>query len=88
MQQERRRSIDLDEDKANRIRTAESVRNHRLFSKAERVLTITGWSEQTRSDLEIYRLVDTEGLTPLLEVLNELTMAMSREAAAQNKQDA
>jgi hypothetical protein len=34
--------------------TAEPVRNHGLFSKAERVLTITGWSEQARNDLGIY----------------------------------
>ena len=77
--------IELDEQKANRIRMAEPVRNHGLFSKAERVLTITGWSEQARSDLEIYRLVDTEGLTPLLEVLNESTTAASGDAAASEK---
>ncbi len=63
--------IALDKEKAERIRTAEPVRNHGLFSKAERALKISGWSEQARGDLEIYRLVDTEGLTPLLMVLNE-----------------
>lgn len=47
------------------------IRNHGLFSKAERVLTIAGWSERARRDIEIFRLVDTEGLTPLLMVLNE-----------------
>jgi hypothetical protein len=48
-----------------------AVRNHGLFSKAERALQIAGWSEAARNDIEIFRLVDTEGLTPLLMVLNE-----------------
>lgn len=48
-----------------------AVRNHGLFSKAERALQIAGWSERARNDIEIFRLVDTEGLTPLLMVLNE-----------------
>jgi len=47
------------------------IRNHGLFSKAERALQIAGWSEKARGDIEIFRLVDTEGLTPLLMVLNE-----------------
>ncbi len=53
------------------IRDAKPLRNHGLFSKAERALQIAGWSERARSDIEIFRLVDTEGLTPLLMVLNE-----------------
>ena len=48
-----------------------AVRNHGLFSKAERALQIAGWSESARNDIEIFKLVDTEGLTPLLMVLNE-----------------
>jgi hypothetical protein len=48
-----------------------AVRNHGLFSKAERALQIAGWSEAARNDIEIFRLVDTEGLTPLLMVLND-----------------
>jgi hypothetical protein len=47
------------------------IRNHGLFSKAERALQIAGWSENARRDIEIFRLVDAEGLTPLLMVLNE-----------------
>jgi hypothetical protein len=47
------------------------IRNHALFSKAERALQIAGWSEKAYRDIEIFRLVDTEGLTPLLMVLNE-----------------
>jgi hypothetical protein len=46
------------------------LRNHGLFSKAERALSMAGWSEQARRDIEVFRLVDTEGLTPLLLVLN------------------
>ena len=46
-----------------------AVRNHGLFSKAERALQIAGWSEKARTDLEIFRIVDSEGLTPLLMVL-------------------
>ncbi len=61
--------IELDAKKAEEIRTAEPLRNHGLFSKAEQMLKITGWSEKARSDIEIYRIVDTEGLTPLLMVL-------------------
>ncbi len=45
-------------------------RNHGLLSKAERVLDIAGWSEESQGDLEIYNLVDSEGLTPLLMALN------------------
>ncbi len=47
------------------------LRNHGLFSKAERALQIAGWSESARDDIEVFTLVDTEGLTPLLMVLNE-----------------
>ncbi len=46
------------------------IRNHGLFSKAERMLEIAEWSEWARNDIEIYKLVDTDGLTPLLLVLN------------------
>jgi hypothetical protein len=53
------------------VRNASPLRNHGLFSKAERALTIAGWSEQARLDLEVFRLVDIEGLTPILEVLND-----------------
>jgi hypothetical protein len=60
-------------DPANSVRqhNARPIRNHGLFSKAERALEIAGWSERARNDIEIFRLVDAEGLTPLLMVLNE-----------------
>ena len=47
------------------------IRNHGLFSKAEHALQIAGWSEKARNDVEVFRLVDAEGLTPVLMVLNE-----------------
>lgn len=52
-----------------------AVRNHGLFSKAERALEIAGWSEKARGDIEIFRVVDSEGLTPLLMVLNDAEAA-------------
>ncbi len=47
------------------------IRNHGLFSKAERALDIAGWSERAKSDVEVFRISDVEGLTPLLEILTE-----------------
>ena len=47
------------------------IRNHGLFSKAEHALQIAGWSEKARNDVEVFPLIDTEGLTPILMVLNE-----------------
>ncbi|MEM1371754.1 MAG: hypothetical protein AAGG72_05945, partial [Pseudomonadota bacterium] len=64
------KGIELDPQKAEAIEKAEPIRNHGLFSKAERMLEITGWSDDAIRDIEIYRLEDTEGLTPLLSVLN------------------
>ena len=61
----------LDPAKSARAHRDRPIRNHGLFSKAERALEIAGWSEGARDDIEIFRLVDTEGLTPLLMVLNE-----------------
>jgi hypothetical protein len=50
------------------------MRNHGLLSKAQRTLDIAGWSKAAQGDVEIFRLVDTEGLTPLLSVLNEANL--------------
>jgi hypothetical protein len=61
----------LSGDEIRKYTEKRAVRNHGLFSKAERALEIAGWSEKARNDIEIFRLVDTEGLTPLLMVLNE-----------------
>ncbi len=59
-----------DEDK-KKYMDQPAIRNHGLFSKAERMLQIAGWSEGARKDIEIFKLEDTEGLTPLLAALNE-----------------
>jgi len=55
------------------------IRNHGLLSKAQRALDIAGWSAAAQKDVEIFRLVDTEGLTPLLAVLNKVKLT-TREA--------
>ena len=36
-----------------------------------RALEIAGWSLKARQDIEVFTLVEAEGLTPLLMVLNE-----------------
>jgi len=61
------------------------LRNHGLFSKAESALRIAGWSDKARRDVEIFRLVDVEGLTPLLMVLNERDMARSGNSNAESR---
>ena len=62
---------------------AQPIRNHGLFSKAERALTIIGWSERARRDIEIFPLEDVEGLTPILMVLaDDGTFKADEEAQA------
>jgi hypothetical protein len=34
-------------------------------------LTIAHWSAEARRDVEVFRVVDVDGLTPILMVLNE-----------------
>ena len=58
-------------DDAKEYVAKRAMRNHGLFSKAERALQIAGWSETARNDIEIFKLVESDGLTPLLMVLNE-----------------
>lgn len=55
----------------NPIAQRRRIRNHGLFSKAERALEIAGWSEIAKSDVEVFKLTDNDGLTPLLAILNE-----------------
>ena len=67
---------------------AQPIRNHGLFSKAEKALTIAGWSERARRDIEIFPLEDVEGLTPILMVLADdgsLERAEAEAAAAKSK---
>lgn len=62
---------------------AQPIRNHGLFSKAERALTIAGWSEKARRDVEIFPLENVEGLTPILMVLaDDGTLKAQEEAEA------
>ncbi len=58
-------------EKDQEFMTADPLRNHGLFSKAERALTIAQWSAEARRDVEVFRIVDVDGLTPILMVLNE-----------------
>jgi hypothetical protein len=57
------------------------IRNHGLLSKAQRTLAITEWSETAQRDVEVFRLVDLEGLTPLLMVLNRAWENKARPAS-------
>jgi hypothetical protein len=57
------------------------IRNHGLLSKAQRALDIAGWTPHAQADVEIFRLVDEEGLTPLLAVLNEATLERAESRA-------
>ena len=58
----------------------DGVRNHGLLSKAQRALDIAGWSVAAQRDVEVYRLVDCEGLTPLLALFNAATLAKGAES--------
>lgn len=60
---------------ADEIKDKAPMRNHGLLSKAERALQIAGWSPKARGDVEIFRVVDEDGLTPLLMVLSETHIA-------------
>jgi hypothetical protein len=61
--------------------SARPLRNHGLFSKAEVALELAGWSQKARADLEVLPLVETEGLTPLLMVLNQRgNLAITKES--------
>jgi hypothetical protein len=62
---------------------AQPIRNHGLFSKAEKALTFAGWGEKARRDMEIFPLEDIEGLTPILMVLaDDGTFKAEEEARA------
>jgi hypothetical protein len=63
------------------------VRNHGLLSKSQRALDIAGWSAAAQRDVEIFRLVDSEGLTPLLTLLNEATLAKGAESVEKHRQE-
>jgi hypothetical protein len=62
---------------------AQPIRNHGLFSKAEKALSFAGWSERARRDIEIFPLEDVEGLTPILMVLSDDGSFAAEEQARQ-----
>ncbi|MEE8253410.1 MAG: hypothetical protein V3R17_05695 [Hyphomicrobium sp.] len=66
------RSTSSDQDK---------TRNHGLFSKGRRTLAIAGWSEDAQKDIEVFRLVQREGLTPILTVLSEAKIAKAEDVS-------
>jgi hypothetical protein len=59
----------------------DKVRNHGLFSKGRRALAIAGWSEDAKKDIEVFRLVQREGLTPILTVLSEAKIAKAEDVS-------
>ena len=63
------------------------LRRHGLLSKAERALGIAGWSETAQRDVEVFRLLDCEGLTPLLALFNAATLAKGAEAIEAARQE-
>ena len=56
------------------------LRNHGLLSKAQRALDIAGWSVAAQRDVEVFRLVDCDGRTPLLALFNAATLAKGIES--------
>ena len=65
------RATDATAATAEQSNMRKPIRNHGVLSKAQRALEIAGWSAEAQGDAEIFRLVDTDGLTPLLIVLND-----------------
>lgn len=47
------------------------LRNHGLLSKARRALDVGGWNAPARRDVEIFEVLDKDGITPLLTILYE-----------------
>jgi hypothetical protein len=62
-------------------------RNHGLLSKAQRALDIAGWSASAQRDVELFRLVDCDGLTPLLALFNAATLAKGVESIEAARQE-
>ena len=63
------------------------LRNHGLLSKAQRALDIAGWSAPAQRDVEVFRLVDCDGLTPLLALFNAATLAKGVESIEAARQE-
>ncbi|MCB1514138.1 MAG: hypothetical protein H6876_10660 [Hyphomicrobiaceae bacterium] len=54
--------------------SVKDIRNHGVFSKADRMLENAGWSKRARNDIEVFVFEDVEGLTPLLDALNDMQL--------------
>ncbi|MGD9783331.1 MAG: hypothetical protein AB7E80_03530 [Hyphomicrobiaceae bacterium] len=54
--------------------SVKDIRNHGVFSKADRMLENVGWSKRARNDIEVFVFEDVEGLTPLLDALNDMRL--------------
>ncbi|MCI4662520.1 MAG: hypothetical protein MRY63_11955 [Neomegalonema sp.] len=89
----RRMSITYVEDKLQDAEWAKQLRDEAakglregrepgLFGKSRRALELAGWGADARHNPQVWRLVDDEGLTPLLDVLEEASGFVSASEAA------
>jgi len=67
--------------------SGDRLRHHGLLSKAQRALDIAGWSVPAQRDVEVFRLVDCDGLTPLLALFNAATLASGAESIEAARQE-
>ncbi len=77
---EKERSYEMDRGLGHRLKRAIGFggkhqedpdrKRHGLIAKAARVLDIAGWTKESQRDIEIFRLRNKEGLTPLLMALD------------------
>ena len=65
---------------------AQPIRNHGLFSKAEKALAAAGWSERARRDFEVVPLTGTDVLPLILLALNA-PLALEAETVQLGEQD-
>ena len=54
-----------------RLHDDDKMQNHGMLAKAHRALQMAGWSDQACNDMEIFRLVEADGLLPLLIILQD-----------------
>lgn len=62
------------EEEQKQFLSVKDIRNHGVFSKADRMLQNAGWSPHARNDIEVFVFEDVEGLTPLLDALNDMQL--------------
>lgn len=61
-------------EEQDKFLSVKDIRNHGVFSKADRMLENAGWSERARNDIEVFVFEDVEGLTPLLDALTDMEL--------------